>query len=260
MFGWLKRKPARDPDAPPLYDVHCHLMPGVDDGCASEDETVQCIQGLIDLGYRGAVLTPHINELMFPNDEAYLRERFRMLLPRMAERFPGFELALGAEYMLDEYNWEKLLQQPEQMLTFGPPAPGRPHLLMEIDPAGPGDALLPVIDRCNELGWTLIVAHIERYHCIHAEDGAHQATGWASRGALLQVNLGSFNGHHGKRAKAAAEKLRAAGLIHLLGTDLHSPTQLKRYRYDKAWQQLNHMGLIDPMIARARQAVCHAPP
>ena len=111
-MGWLSRwfrpgaDPAKSADLEPLdlsafrYDFHSHLVPGVDDGAPNLAASIEMIDGLVALGYRGAVTTPHIMVGTYPNDRGTLEPPFDKLRQAVTERHPDFQLALGAEYFL----------------------------------------------------------------------------------------------------------------------------------------------------------------
>ena len=115
-MGWWKRfRSGTKPPALPAFDgpeialgealavdVHSHIVPGVDDGSANMEQSLELIERLVGLGYSGAVLTPHIHSDIYPNSKHTLQPAFDALRARVAERWPQFSLALAAEYFLDE--------------------------------------------------------------------------------------------------------------------------------------------------------------
>ena len=116
-MGWLQRlrsgrKAALDPDfsGPELaigevlhIDVHSHIVPGVDDGSSTLEESLELIERLVNMGYRGAVVTPHIHSDIYPNSRRSLAPAFDRLHKAVAARWSDFALQLAAEYFLDEH-------------------------------------------------------------------------------------------------------------------------------------------------------------
>jgi len=234
MFGWLKKNKSVQLIEPsrPRFDMHNHLLPGVDDGCQSEDDMFACVEGLIALGYRGAVMTPHIWQELFPNEEDALRERFAALRPRLAERFPQFAVRLGAEYMLDEFLMGKVQDEPDSLLTFGP---GGRCLLVELPVQMMPVMLDEFISDAVSRGLTPIIAHVERYAYVQEDEDNSLVERWSARQAALQVNLASLSGSYGQGCQKAAERLLQTEHVRYLGTDLHNPGQLSGQRYTHAW-------------------------
>ena len=84
-------------------DVHSHIVPGVDDGSSTLEESLKLIERLVDMGYRGAVVTPHIHSDIYRNNRLTLVPAFEQLQQAVAARWTEFALQLAAEYFLDEH-------------------------------------------------------------------------------------------------------------------------------------------------------------
>lgn len=216
-------------------DIHNHLLPGVDDGIANRDEASQCIEAMLALGYRGAVVTPHINHRSFNTTERTVTELFPPFVEAMKKKHPTFELTLGAEYMMDESLIERVLHQPEHLIMFGP-ADAR-CLLVEFNTQAEPLFIDELLTACAKLNVRPIIAHVERYVVVRADQANHRLTQWRAGGAWLQINLGSLAGQFGRSMQTAARRIFEAGLIDILGTDLHSPRQGLE-PLAKAWQWL----------------------
>ena len=102
--GWLEG----------MTDIHCHLIPAVDDGSRSLDETRQLLEAMRSVGVRRVVTTPHIYRRYPSNDSNSLQQELERLLPNLADL--DIPLTLGAEHMLDE-GFEAHLAKP--LLTLG---------------------------------------------------------------------------------------------------------------------------------------------
>ncbi|MCC5830239.1 MAG: hypothetical protein JJU36_12405 [Phycisphaeraceae bacterium] len=205
-------------------DVHCHLLPRVDDGAKNDDEAVECVHALADMGYRGSVLTPHIAYRSFRGKEDDLRVRFEKFRSRVHDRLPDdYRLALGAEYMLDDIFMDRLYRSPEKLLTFGP---DRGVILLELPRSFAPPFLDQVLRDLSLMGVVPVLAHIERYTYAFLDEGADLRR-WRESGALLQVNVGAFAGSFGDGCRSAAVTCWERGWIDLLGTDLHAASSLK---------------------------------
>lgn len=208
-------------------DVHCHLLPAVDDGVDDDDEALTCLHELATMGYRGSVLTPHIYPEVYDNDEDELRQQFEAFTRRVRDDLPeGFALRLGAEYMLDEMLLERLYEHPERLLTFGPE--GR-WLLVELPTIAAPPALEQFVDECLRRELTPLLAHAERYPYMHE----HQMRGlvdWRGAGGLVQLNIGSLATNRNRAMRDAAREIARQSLVDLIGTDLHGPPQIAACR------------------------------
>ncbi len=220
------------------YDMHCHLLPNVDDGAATQEDMLRCIHGLLALRYSGAILTPHIYADVFRNTEASLRGQFEKMSAAAHEMFPEFHLRLAAEYFLDAQMVDYFRERVHELLYLN--QHGR-MLLFELPKYD-----LPVyferfINQCCDLNITPVLAHVERYAFIQNMNDLNVCRDWREAGVKLQVNLGSFVGQYGPKAAHIARKLLRAGLIDLVGSDLHKQEHLEVIR--DAWQWLGrHAG------------------
>lgn len=194
---------------PDGIDRHCHILPGVDDGAQSMEESLAIIREMKRAGLRGACCTPHIMS-RFPNTPAALRAGFRELAARAAAE--DFSLQLAAEYMIDE-GFEATLRCGDLLLWEGQ------YLLVELPqymlPPGWMDSLSLI----RRQGITPILAHPERYGRILSPE---DLVDLAEQGILFQGNTGSITGYYGKRTQALAHHLRDLNLYHCWGTDTHS--------------------------------------
>lgn len=233
MWPWSRSTPL----SPRLirFDMHNHLLPGVDDGVRSRDQAFEAVGVLREMGYSGAVITPHINRERYDNSEADLLAHFGEFEEAARERAPGFRLQLGAEYRYDELLLDRLFDDPGGLLQFGH---GMRHLLVELPVTPVAPSMDVLLDECARLDIRPVVAHIERYPSLQGPSCESHASRWREHGALLQVNLGSFAGQYGRRSRTAAATLWKAGLVDMLGTDMHRP-QGAAGVLDRAWRYLS---------------------
>ncbi len=216
------------------YDIHSHLVPGLDDGVQNLDEALSSIQGLIDLGYKGTVTTPHIYPEVFNNTEEDIRGGFKKLCDLSSQRFPDFRLVLGAEYYLDDYLVKKVREDSLNLLTFGNK---RQLILVELPFLNTAVNIEELLFACRLRNIQPVIAHIERYDYIQKDRGFALLKIWKEHGALLQLNLGSVIGQYGPAAEETGNAILKQGLYHFIGTDLHRPSQLERF-FHRAWRYL----------------------
>lgn len=210
MFDWLRQKqtPAQSGILAGLTDIHTHILPGVDDGIASEAEALKALEAYEAFGIGKVVLTPHIMEDYPQNTSASLRQRFE----RFKAMYKGsVELSLGAEYMLDN-NFGRLLDSGDVM-----PVAGR-YLLVETAFMSPPLNLAERLDEIRAKGYFVVLAHPERYAYMRQEEYRKLK----EMGVLFQLNLLSIVGGYGKSIEEKAKRLLRAGHYNFIGTDIHN--------------------------------------
>ena len=104
MFDFFKKKN----EAVPIFgalgtDMHCHLIPGVDDGSKSLEESKSCIQTMWSVGYRKMYVTPHFQYPRFQNEEQDIKKRFQLLVDELHQSGVEMEfVGVGGEYRIDD--------------------------------------------------------------------------------------------------------------------------------------------------------------
>lgn len=189
-------------------DWHCHLLPGVDDGVQTMEESLQILSLYEQLGINEVWLTPHIMEDM-PNRTEDLKERFAEL---DAAYQGNVILHLAAENMLDNLFEERLAKN--DLLPLG--KDGK-HLLVETSYFNPPMGLNNILLRIKAKGYVPILAHPERYVYMD-EDNYRQLK---AMNILFQLNLPSLVGGYGTEIRKKAEWLLKNGLYDLTGSDTH---------------------------------------
>lgn len=228
MFGFLKKKCYLRDSLQGLYDIHSHLLWGVDDGCRTAEESVEVAGRLRDMGMKGAVLTPHIiYGIHGSRSESDMVSRMEEMPP-----LGDFEVRLAAEYYLDEQFLEHI-NNPQGPLTMGDD-----WLLVEY---GMGSMRADRQDELFEValsGKNIIVAHPERY--AFAGDGlkSRELKKLTAKNYSLQLNILSLSGYYGDRVRKVAEELLLGGAYSFVGTDTHN------LRYVKALEE----GVISPKV------------
>ena len=190
-------------------DCHCHILPGVDDGVETLDESLAILSRYEQLGVREVWLTPHIMEDM-PNTTASLRQRFAELT---AAYHGTITLHLSAENMLDSLFCERF--RSGDLLPWGNRAD---RLLVETSYYHAPVNFHELLHGIKAKGYFPILAHPERYRYMSLTD--YQAL--KKQGIEFQLNLFSLLGLYGATAKQKATTLLKHGLYNYIATDLHS--------------------------------------
>lgn len=200
-------------------DMHSHLIPGVDDGAKTVEESIQLIRKLQAMGFQKIITTPHILKDHYPNSPATIREGERLLRVGMEQAGLDIVLEVAAEYYVDEY-FETLLQADEALLTFS----GK-HILIEFSTFSKPVNAEQVLFTLTTKGYQPILAHPERY--LYYANQIHVFEKFKAMGCALQLNLLSLGAYYGKAQQKLAIDLLKANLVDYLGTDLHRQSQIE---------------------------------
>lgn len=195
-------------------DWHSHILPGVDDGVKTLDQSLEILNLYESLGFKRIWLTPHIME-DFPNTPENLRARFENL----KEAWNGkMELRLAAENMLDSLFEERL--EANNLLPIGDEGS---HLLVETSYYTPPMNMDELLDEIKKKGYFPVLAHPERYRYMDEKDYRKLK----DDGILFQINLMSLVGGYGETARKKAEWLLSKGMADMTGSDVHRIEAIK---------------------------------
>lgn len=219
--------------------MHSHLIPAVDDGSTSTEDSIALIKGLMDLGYERAITTPHIMADFYRNEPDELREKCKELNKVLIEREINFPVEVAAEYYLDE-NFDEQTRK-KNLISFGG---DRKYVLVEMSFLSQSNNLTQLIFNAKVHGYQPILAHPERYQFLYTNFEFYKDL---FQGDLLfQINLASFVGYYSKEAQKIAERLVKEKMVHFIGTDLHNVRHFPSLRaamQTKAFQELKELPL-----------------
>ena len=203
-------------------DMHSHILPGIDDGSADLDESMELIRKFYDLGYRKLIATPHIMQDYYPNTPEVIRHKLRQVREMVSNEGLGIEIEASAEYYLDEFLLENIESGQELLLMSGK------YLLFEMSFMEESPFLKEFIFKIRSRGLYPILAHAERYSYYFGKP--EMITDLMERGCLIQININSLTGYYTKQVRQLAEKLVDLGHVHLLGSDCHRMDHLIRIK------------------------------
>ncbi len=216
MFGFGRKKTPVRQLMSGLYDVHSHLLPGVDDGSPSAEVSLKLLESLEQMGVKGIYLTPHIMAGNYGgNNRISLSKRFETFV------YNGpIKLKLAAEHLIDE----KFLQH----LQSDPLSLAEEYVLVEFTLGGFPSNTFDTLFEISMQGYTPLLAHPERYaflqHRMRREEMLERLL---AAGCKFQLNLLSLTGWHGQHAQELANELIKRNLYTFVGTDIHSFPHLK---------------------------------
>jgi protein-tyrosine phosphatase len=226
MFNLFRNKP-KNQELPLLVDIHSHLLPGIDDGVKSFEETVYILKILQNLGYKKVITTPHVMSDHYPNSDKGILQKLEETRAYVYKHDINIELDAAAEYYLDE-NLLNRLSKNENLLTFGDN-----YLLFETSFFSKPAFLEEAIFNMNARGYRPILAHPERYDYLYGNKKLIEKL--KDMGLLFQMNMLSLFGFYSIETKKFAIKLLKENMIDFIGTDCHNAFQadeiLKKANY-----------------------------
>jgi tyrosine-protein phosphatase YwqE len=213
VFDWVKKKEtAKDVDRLRI-DVHSHLLPRLDDGVQSYEESLDIILHFQALGYSKLITTPHVMSDSYKNTPERILSRLAKLRLYLQNKEIDMEIDAAAEYYLDE-NVYRLVETDQKMLTFG-----KKFLLFETNFLNEPFNMKEFIFLATTKGYKPGLAHPERY--LYLQNNIDKAQDLLDRGVLFQINISSITGFYSKIVQTTAQKLIDRGWVHLLGSDCH---------------------------------------
>ena len=203
-----------------LVDFHNHLLPGIDDGSKSIEQSLEMLKIYNDLGIEKVIASPHIFKDLYPNTPKTIKKSYDSLKPSLIDQETKV-LGYGAEYMVDEFFLKELDKKNELLTCF------KNHVLIEIPFFGQLKLLEEALFKLQNMGYIPILAHPERYVAIESSKKIEELK---SRGAKMQLNALSLIGFYGKEVKEKSFKFLRSQMYDLICTDAHNPYQLKKLK------------------------------
>lgn len=196
-----------------LMDLHCHILPYVDDGAEDLDEALMLLQLQREQGVGCVVLTPHSRTKLFETDDHVILRQFQRLCQEAEQRKGMPSLLLGREYFCDGAMMERAARQ--RLCTLG----DSDTLLIEFSGRHPFELVYQRVKRLSELGYRPLIAHVERYIWTHEE--TEDLFKLVDLGAKIQINASSVLGKLGWKQKRFCRKLMEENLVDIIASDCH---------------------------------------
>lgn len=218
MFSFFNRQKFLVDYLEGLVDIHNHILPGIDDGSKSVDESIAIIKGFSEMGITRFIATPHIMNNYYPNDRGSITKALDQLLAEIQkENLRDVHIEAAAEHMIDD-NFENLLANNSAMPLR------KDYLLFEMSylqpPINFDEALVKMVGN----HFFPVLAHPERYGFLHHRKKKY--ADYKSQGILFQMNLLSLGDFYGKDVAKVALNLLDQGHIDFVGSDIHNMNQL----------------------------------
>lgn len=203
-----------------FIDIHSHLLPGIDDGSQSIDDTLSLILELEKFGFEKCITTPHVMGTVWDNTRDLIENTLNTTQINLKEKNCSFPLKVAAEYLIDA-DFVTLFQN-EPLLTLK-----ENYVLVEISYINAPLQLYDIIFELQVAGYKPILAHPERYSFYHSNFKEFHKL--KNSGCLFQLNLLSTIGYYGIEVAKTAEKLLNNGMIDFVGSDVHHQNHVNAF-------------------------------
>lgn len=201
-----------------LIDFHNHIIPGIDDGSSNHMNSIEMLKALKELRFERIICSPHIYFDFFPNSPKTINPAYNKIKAYLPHELQGLLDGYGAEYMLNPYFKDSLMQK-KLLPVF------KNYLLVET-PIG----FLPkyfeeLIAQLIHNGYQPILAHPERYHYIQTLEHLEKIKEF---GCFLQLNSLSLVSYYGRKAKEKATAFLTNNLYDFVCSDVHSINEINK--------------------------------
>ncbi len=198
-----------------MIDLHLHILPGVDDGPRTLDESVSLAHASVADGVRVAAATPHVRD-DYPTTADEIERGVAEVRAALADAAVQLDVRRGAEIAFERLGF----LAAEELRRFRLGGESR-YLLIEFPYYGWPLALVAEVSALHASGVTAVLAHPERNPDVQADP--ERLRGVVEQGALVQLTAASVDGRLGRRSQGAAFELLNRDLAHLLASDAHGP-------------------------------------
>lgn len=197
-----------------MIDIHCHILPGLDDGAPDEGVALEMARTAVADGVGTIVATPHMREGDYLNERPQILEAVEQFRKVLARESVPLKLAVGSEVHLGPRLVERIAEG--RLLTY---ADRQAALLLECPYRNYPVRLSETIFELKLAGYTPVIAHPERIQFFREDPERFAAL--VNQGALGQLTGSSLLGLFGKKIQALSEEWVARKLVHFLGSDAH---------------------------------------
>lgn len=216
MFGFFKKKEVKKVVdfnySGIITDMHSHVLPGIDDGAQTPEESIVLIRKMMDLGIRKIIATPHIMIDYYRNDHDSIFNALAILKEELKVQNIDIDISAAAEHYFDE-SFEQRVED-RKVLTMGDN-----YVLFEFSFINQPINAVAVIQKMRDMGYKPILAHPERYNYMDID----QLRRIRMMGCNLQLNTISLTGYYGKTTKKLAEELVDNQMVDFISSDMHHP-------------------------------------
>ena len=200
-----------------MIDVHCHILPGIDDGAANLAESMALLRLAVADGIKRMVATPHINPGYFDNNRQTINQALAHLRAQISSEQLDIEVAAAAEVRVTA---DLMLAVERQQLPFLGSWQGQQVLLLEFPPSHIPPGSDKLIKWLSQKGIVAMIAHPERNREVQSNLGLLEP--FRRLGCLFQLTASSLLGDLGERHQNTAKQLVQNRVYHVMASDCHN--------------------------------------
>ena len=222
MFTFFKSRPVLQDLIPDNHvDIHSHLLPGIDDGARTFEDTLRLTKALQGFGISQFITTPHVIQNVWDNSAIQIKEKETQIISELKKNQITVPFRAAAEYMLDD-DFVKLFQS-EKLLTLKDN-----YVLVEMSYINPPIQLYSILFDLQVAGYIPVLAHPERY--LFYRNTFDEYKKLKRAGCLFQLNLASTVGYYGEAITQLTDKLLQKGFYNFVGSDVHHDNHVAAFK------------------------------
>ncbi|TRO65092.1 tyrosine-protein phosphatase [Christiangramia sabulilitoris] len=202
-----------------ITDFHNHILPGIDDGAKSIEESIGLIKAFENISITNFVATPHVIGEYYPNTPQTISSAYQNLAKQLED--PS-RIAYAAEYMMDQH-FIDILENGEILNIIGS------KVLVEMSYFQPPLNLNEILFKIQNASYSPILAHPERYAFFHSKS-LEKFKDLKSRGCDFQLNMLSLSGHYGLGIQKTAFQMLENKMIDFICSDVHRIDHLEKIK------------------------------
>ena len=229
-----------------MVDIHCHILPNVDDGSRSWEMTEEMCRIAADDGIQHIVATPHCNHQF-----GFDRQRYEDMLGKLHEASGGrLEFSIGCDFHFSYENLTDAIEHPNRYTING-----TRYLLIEFSDYGIPPNAIEHLFLLTSRGMVPIITHPERNPLLTKRP--ERILDFIDAGALVQVTANSLTGFWGSHVKLMSEWLLTQGAVHVIASDAHDPTRRKPVLSEARWAVAKLVGeeVAEDLVVNNPQAI-----
>lgn len=220
MIHLFQKKPIlRDLIPDNHIDIHSHLLPGIDDGATTIEDSISLLNQMSEIGFKNIITTPHIITNVWENSESSITDKHTETLTKI-EGIQISSFKAAAEYMIDSHFLNRLAT--EKLLTLKDN-----YVLVELSYLNPPINLYEILFEIQLAGYKPVMAHPERYLFFHFNFKEYDKM--KNAGCYFQLNLLSTVDYYGKNITKVVDKLFANEFYDFVGSDVHHQNHINSF-------------------------------
>lgn len=221
MFTLFKSKAVLKDLIPDNHiDIHSHLLPGIDDGAKTFEDTLRLTKALQSFGVIQFVTTPHIIQHVWENTHEQIMDTKNNTVIELTKNNIQLPFQAAAEYLMDD-QFVRLFQSKE-LLTLKDN-----YVLVEMSYINAPIQLYSILFDLQVAGYIPVLAHPERYLFYH--NNFNEFAKLKKAGCLFQLNLLAVVGYYGGNIAKIAEQLLQKGMYDFVGSDVHHDNHIAAF-------------------------------